>query len=248
MAIIQVRFGTANLDNVVESWREDYDRRIQRFLIPRLDGGAKADVGKFGPRRIRLKCQLGDITFNALRTTFDALLKELNNGKQFLTLYDDRRIECQRNRLRYSYRVGTPLSVVDFDLDFLAEASFWEKTTLTTVTEVIAASPTTFPATNNGSAFTRPKITITADQGVSVSNIVLDNITNGDKWSYTGTIAVGKALVIDHDAGTILNDGVDDFAKFNGDLIGFLLEAGANSLKYTGQDCTIKVEFRDRYA
>jgi len=247
--VLQIRFGTANLDDLVESWTESYDRRISQFLIPRLDGGAKIDVGLFGARRIRVRGQMFDTSLSALRTSFDALLKILNDGKKNLTLYDDRQIECQRDRLSYNYLRGTPLSVVQFNIDFIAEAAFWEKTTAESqIVEVVSSSPHTFNIVNSGTAFSRPKVTIVADQGGSVANFTFENTTTEDKWSFTGTVANTKSLVVDHDAGTVLNDGVDAIADFNGALVGFRIKEGTSAMKYTGDVCTIKVDYTQRFA
>ncbi|NOS67919.1 MAG: hypothetical protein HOO67_06200 [Candidatus Peribacteraceae bacterium] len=244
---LQLRFGTANLDDLVEEWSEEYDRRDNVVLLPRLDG-AKIDVGKFGARRIKVRGQLVGATLAATQTSWDAIVKELNNGKQYLTIYNDRRIEAQRDSLSYRYRAGTPLTVVLFSVGFVAAAPFWESTSLTTTPQVISSSPTTFGVTNGGSAYARPKITLTADQGNTITSVTFENTTNGKKWTWSGTVATSKALVVDTDVGTVKNDGVDALATFNGDLVQFILDAGSNSLKYTGQNCTISVEHRDRYA
>lgn len=58
-------------------------------------------------------------------------------------------------------------------------------------------------------------ITVTA-QGVGITDLVIENTTNGSYIRFTGaTIAVSKSLVIDCGAGTVKNDGADAIAYFS---------------------------------
>ena len=58
-------------------------------------------------------------------------------------------------------------------------------------------------------------ITVTA-QGVGITDLVIENTTNGSYIRFTGaTVGVGKSLVIDCGAGTVKNDGVNAIAYFS---------------------------------
>jgi len=101
-------------------------------------------------------------------------------------------------------------------------------------------------------------ITVTA-QGVGVTDLVIENTTNGSYIRFTGaTIAVGKSLVIDSGAGTVKNDGVDAIAYFSLGASHAIpdwlrLEAGAsvNTIRVTraggGSNSTIRIDWYEAW-
>lgn len=249
MPAVQIQFGSVDLSHWAESWGEGFRPRIARTVLPRLHG-AKIDTGKLENRVITVNGKVVATTANPLdlRTTFDDLKKRLQAGKQYLTLFDDRRILAQFSDLQYQYLPGSALATAAFTIEFISEEPFWEDVSASQNQRVISASPTTYTVSPTGSGFTKPKITIEANQGVAVTTAVLENLTNGSKITFTGNIAIGNSLVIDVEAGTWLNNGVDAIASLQGDLTTFLLDAGSNSLKYTGSLCRITLDYRNRHA
>lgn len=101
-------------------------------------------------------------------------------------------------------------------------------------------------------------ITVTA-QGVGITDLVVENTTNGSYIRFTGaTIAVGKSLVIDCGAGTVKNDGANAIAYFSlgaGHAIPdwLRLEAGGsvNTIRVTrtggGSNSTIRFDFYEAW-
>lgn len=101
-------------------------------------------------------------------------------------------------------------------------------------------------------------ITVTA-HGVGITDLVIENTTNGSYIRFTGaTIAVGKSLVIDCGAGTVKNDGVDAIAYFSlgaGHAIPdwLRLEAGGsvNTIRVTrtggGSNSTIRFDWYEAW-
>ena len=101
-------------------------------------------------------------------------------------------------------------------------------------------------------------ITVTA-QGVGITDLVIENTTNGSYIRFTGaTIAVGKSLVIDCGTGTVKNDGANAIAYFSlgaGHAIPdwLRLEAGGsvNTIRVTrtggGSNSTIRFDWYEAW-
>jgi phage-related protein len=61
----------------------------------------------------------------------------------------------------------------------------------------------------------------------------IDNLTNGKYFIYNAVITAGKWIEIDTDLLTVVDDtGANKLSSFSGDF--FKLEAGDNSIKWTG--------------
>ena len=101
-------------------------------------------------------------------------------------------------------------------------------------------------------------ITVTA-QGVGITDLVIENTTNGSYIRFTGaTIAVGTSLVIDCGAGTVKNNGVNAIAYFSLGASHAIpdwlrLEAGGsvNTIRVTraggGSNSTIRFDFYEAW-
>jgi len=84
-------------------------------------------------------------------------------------------------------------------------------------TITLAASPQSGEITNDGNtAATQIVLTITATTA-AISAITIENEETGhiSKITYAAEIAIGKALVIDCGAKTVLNDGANAFSSFS---------------------------------
>jgi hypothetical protein len=88
--------------------------------------------------------------------------------------------------------------------------SYWYKATAITNTTTLNTSPKTVTLLNAGNArVTDAVITVTAGSAAITSLTIAR--TGYSELQYTGTIAAGKALVIDTGAWSVLNDGADAY-------------------------------------
>lgn len=225
--------GDCNVDN---------PNRMSNYTIPRKDGDF-IDDDKLEPIRIALKGDLIGTDAPTVRTNLDALIEKFTQGEKELYLFDDRKIKVRKRSFKYFYE--RPIVMAKFNIDFIAGVPFWVSVSKYRNKQVISASPTTYSITPGGNAYSKPKITIDADQGVDVTSVVLENLTSGEKLSYSATISSGNSLVIDCDKFTVENNSVDDIGNFSGDFLKLL--GRENKIKYTGANCTIKVEYSDRW-
>lgn len=246
---LKIKFGTydisgdANVD--VSDWEHNSNNRVQEHHIARRDGGI-INLAKFSPAEVTLKGRVSGSSASAARTNWDTFLGYLRNKQANLYLFDDRYIkDAQVHSLAHNYSPGC-LSV-KFSLTFISGKPFWLAATASQDVKVISSSPTQWAITMAGNAYAKPKITIAADQGAALSNISFENVTGSKTFSYLGTVAIGDSLVIDCDDDelTAENDGADDIANFTGHF--WELLAGSNTVKYTGQNCTITTDWNDRW-
>jgi hypothetical protein len=87
---------------------------------------------------------------------------------------------------------------------------------LGTLTTIVSAAP--FTITHSGDAeITAIVITVTAAAGAAITALTVKTAvgTSVWEWTYTGTIAAGKALIVDCAAQTVKNDGTADYAHFD---------------------------------
>jgi hypothetical protein len=110
---------------------------------------------------------------------------------------------------------------------------------------------------NGGNArVTSVKATITAGSAAITSLSVARQIgaTTYEKWIYNGTIAIGKSLVVDCGALSVVNDGSEDYANLSWSTLHktddwLRLEPGDNTIEVQrvggGVNSVIVFEFRD---
>lgn len=246
---LQIKFGSydisadANID--ISEFQENSDTRISEHRIARRDG-AIIDIGRLSPIEVKIRGDVLGSTVSGLRTNWDLFTKYVFNQKQKLYLFSDRYIaDAQSKEPNSSYASGYLKR--SFSLTFISGTPFWLAETASQDVKVISASPTSWAVTMAGSAYAKPKITFAADQGVALSNISFENVTGDKTLSYLGTVEAGNSLVIDcdDDKMTVENDGVSDLENFTGHF--WELLSGANTVKYTGQNCTITIDWRDRW-
>lgn len=119
-----------------------------------------------------------------------------------------------------------------------------------------SGTSTDITVTNEGSAPTHARITLTVGAGDSVQNPVIRRIVDGatvDEVSYTGTLTAGDVLDIRGRSSRVLLNGSAAYANFSftrGHWI--MLEPGANTLRFIFDNAgdavdTIKVRYVTRY-
>lgn len=123
-------------------------------------------------------------------------------------------------------------------------------------TTTLNANPKTFNVVNNGNAkITNPIITITVG-GTPITVVSVIGVRS--MITYTGTIAAGKAVVIDCGAKTVKNDGADAYSGFSLDATWHSIDewmaiaAGTSSTRVDltggGADSTINWVYSDGWA
>jgi len=242
---LDIRFGTYDMNSVVTDFKPKSDNRIKETIIPRKDG-AHIDEGLLRPMTISLTGWVIGTSQTDFRTKLDAFLKAITAGKQNLYLWDDRYVVAQKKTLDYDYGHGT--RYMKYRLVFVADTPFWIAVDASQDIEVCTESPHSYSLTAEqviGNAYAKPIITFKADQGVAITSIAFENLTTEEKFSYVGTVTSTKSLVIDCGKFTVENDEVDDIANFSGDFMRLI--SGANSRKYTGSNCTITIDWINRW-
>lgn len=242
---IEIKFGSFIFSGNynVDAPKINNPNRLVANEIPQRDG-AIIEAPKLKPLIVSFAGNIIGTDAAALQTNLDAFLLALRNGEQNLYIYDNRYIPARMSGFDYEYL--NQLCIM-FDLTFIAGKPFFFATSLSTDEEIISASPTTYNVSIIGKAPARPVITFAANQGNAITSIAFENTTTGKNFAFTDTVASGKSLIIDcdEDALTVKNDGVDALSDFTGAF--FDLINGTNALKYTGQNCTITIDWRDRY-
>lgn len=229
--------GTAAL---LSSWDVRSDNRIKSQIIP-LKDGVHMEEALLNPIMVSLKGTLVGGTQTELRTLKDNFLNAICAGTQYLYLWDDRYVVAQKKSLRYDYKAS--LTFMPFDVTFIGHTPFWIAVTGTSHEKEITSSPTEFEISPAGSAYAKPKITIAAAE--AISSLSFENKTTNKKFSYIGAIGSTGSLEIDCGLFTVEKDDVDDIGNFSGDFLSIV--NGTNALEYTGGDCTITIEWNDRY-
>lgn len=214
--------------------------------IPKNDGSVAAEA-KRKSMNIKIKGTVQGADYDATRTNMDALKAAIYSGKQNFTLDDDRQIKCQLKSFN-----PKPIFLrryIEFTITFTADYPYFVNQTLSE-DDASRDDNDTFALVNNGNAPARVKVTATAPGGGISDNFSITNQTNSLKSTYRGDITAADDLIIDNRVGSddfiITNDGVDDFANFEGDFL--VLNPGSNTILYEGDDATnLKFEWRDTY-
>jgi phage-related protein len=115
----------------------------------------------------------------------------------------------------------------------------------TRVSQAISGT-TTFTVTNAGTAMVFPIISLT-NSSSAITSLTIENLTTGQKVSYSGTLSTSDVLKIDTENLTVENDGVNDLGNVTNE-IGVQLAPGGNEIRVTGMAAgTAIVDFRNRW-
>lgn len=244
---IELKFGTLELNSTNNITISNIDvkenKAVKAFNIPKSDS-AVAETAKRNTLLITVSGDIAGTGYDDLRSNLDALRAGLQNGKQQLTLDDDRYIVCQLKNFSYPF---VKLQILaKWTAVFISNDPVWLAQS-ETVDDRTPTSGVGYTVNNPGNAPVRVKIEFTAPGGGIADNIQFENTTNGELMKYRGTLAAGNDLEVDNRFDTedfeVLNNGVDDHANYEGDFI--TLEPGNNTLEFTGEASTdVKVTFR----
>jgi len=243
---VSVTFGAYDFGTTAEKYAIRQRPRVKQILIPRRDG-VRADIALLGPLEVTLSGKIFKSSNTLLRTEFDALKAALFKTRDKLTLFDDRFIDCQLTSYGDDFVAGSGMLAARYDLAFIGELPFLQSVALNSNSQTVSVSPTQWTVTPGGSIRTRPTLRITNNSGADiVNNLKIENLTLSKALVFTGTLKNANTLIIDMQARSIQNAGVEDLTNWQGEF--WELAVGANILKYTGGiTVAVVTEWRDRY-
>lgn len=235
------------------------------------DGGAFDALGNdeapVGETRLTKSCML--YSTGALRVDYHALKALVGTRAQLWRRHNDATMEWCWARFQSirSTRKAKNRDNLDLDLTFLKLSPLWYSQTeqdithydvgsddddLTTTGAEGDTAATLAAIVNNGNAKQRAvTFTITAN-GADITALTVANATSGHTWSYAGTIADTKSLVVDCGALSVENDGTDDYAHFTppttkSEWMIFVPGNNILTVTVTGGPAIVKIEFYDAW-
>lgn len=232
-----------DLSSYLEEWKPGKRYRMSKFIIARRPGAITPFV-EHDSKTISMTGKICGTTPTTARTSFDAMMQAVNDSEKDLYLYDDRFLRGFIQSQDENYIAA--LRVIPFNLQFYAPTPFYLSAQKYRNQQTIVASPTTFTLTTNGNTYTKPKIRITAG-GSDVTSCTIENLTTGQLWTFTATITAGTYMEVDFYESTVLNNSVDSLQYSVGDFPQFQLNPGANQIRFTGSNCTIAIDWFDRW-
>lgn len=233
----------------INRWSASRDIRISDY-DPARRHGVILGRPRYDKKPIKMSGQVIGATAAAARSNLETILKavmaintlRVDSGLRDLYLYDDRFLRGQPINWEDNRRAA--LRVIDFDFDFIVPDPFDKYINRQRHVQTITTTPTSFDLTVGGSIFTLPRIYFVASAG-DIETITLENLTTGESMSFTETVDNGNTLIIDCYKETVENDGADAISGHSGDFLALL--PVTNKLKFTGTDCTIKIDFFNRF-
>lgn len=233
-----------NID--ISDWSPTLNLKQDQYEIAQREGSFIPDNHLQG-RNIRVRGAVVGTDVVSTRTNFDGLMKSLlawqTTEKRHVYLYDDRVLECFLKGFDWNYLNG--LQMIKFNMQLAAPDSTTRSFNKFRKRQVISGTITEFNLAYNGNAQTKPVISFIADQGGAITTCILENLTNGENFAYVGTVPANVALDIDCDAGTVLNSSADNLGNWSGDFLG--LVRGTNYLRFSGSNCTINIDYFERF-
>lgn len=226
----------------------DWDRSVTfsvgNFVIPRREG---SQIGNAIIRegKLKIKVQIHNSDLSSARTIFDTIVKAVSDGVKDMRLSDDRFFKVRLAnvpRLELLARV----QVWIFDLDFIIPVPIDRFIGMLRNKQNISASPKSFNFSVDGSWKTYPIFYFLPPSNITISSLTLENLTTGERFSYSDTIGPGATLRVNCETMEVLKSGVDGLSYHSGDFP--KLVPGTNYLRYTGTvGITILTDYFNNY-
>lgn len=239
-----IAFDGVELSEYFSTWQERQDSRINTAAVPKRHGLYINDTVVEDARNVFVTGTIKspDGTQLGLRTLIDFLSELFTHRNTRLQLWEDRYINAYKAQWDYKFTNGSGMREIAFTLGFLCPDPFWYGTVADIDSHDLTQSDTPLDITNNiyrrsisitnlGTSFVYPKITVTPGL-TPLTTIVVRNLTNGRMFHYSGTVTPGTSLVIQTGDFLVLNNGVDDLDKFDGDFMH--LNTGVNAMQIEG--------------
>lgn len=243
-----IKFGSYAFGENIDTFRIEEESRVNQVTVPRRHG-ALSDEAYKGPIAVTIGGLILEETHLLARAAASAIRGALNIGKQYLTLYDDRRILCQKSMFSSEYEEGD-LRRLRWSALLISNDYAFESVDQVVSEKTITANLQEEVFANAGDVETKPVIRITAGASEIASGLRIDNLTTGKFLVVNMAIAATEWVEIDTDLLTMVDQaGVNQYASFQGDF--FALAGGNNTLKWTGSYADspkLKLTYRSKYS
>ena len=223
----------------------------QSYEVPRRDG-QKTPNARLQSKALTFDAMVIGATPEARRTNMDLLQAALacyrktpsgDVEQKQIYFYDDRYFNALVDQIDPEETAASRISKVRVRFDI--GDPFEYAVNKTRVSQAISGT-TTFTMTNAGTAMVFPIISLT-NSSSAITSLTIENLTTGQKVSYSGTLSTSDILKIDTENLTVENDGVNDLGNVTNE-IGVQLAPGGNEIRVTGMAAgTAIVDFRNRW-
>ena len=200
------------------------------------------------PRIIVAGVQVTAATHTALRTALDSIKGKLNWRVDKQLIFDN--LSTRYWMARFNTMQGMfegPLSW-NGSIEFTCVDPAAYSTSAVSNTSNVDTDPDTIVETPGGNDYIYPVFTLTAGELLTAVTIKLENVTTDEELQWIGTVADGKALVVNTATWIVTNDGTADMDDVSGQFP--RLQPGvANSIKVTAFSTTgtLNIAYRNRY-
>lgn len=234
-------------DNIdISSWQPSLNLRQDEYEISQREG-SKVGETHLASRSIKVAGMVVGTDVRSCRNHFDELMKSIlawqRDEKRHMYLYEDRVADVFLQKFDWSYLNG--LKDIKFTLNLKNADSTTRSVSKYRDNTVIAATVTEFNFAYNGNNESLPQISLIANQAVAITTCILENLTTGESFTYAGTVPVNVALDIDSDLGTVKNSSINALSDFTGDFLKVV--RGTNYFRFSGSNCTINIDYYERY-
>lgn len=232
-----------NID--ISTWSPSLNMKADQYEIANSEGSYIPET-HLQARNIKVTGNVVGSDVASCRTHFDNLMKGIlawqATEKRNMYLYDDRVLECFLKGFDWNYING--LQMIKFNMTLSVPSAVSRSIGKYRTSQAITGTVTEFNVPYNGSAESKPYIRIIAG-GTAITTCSLQNLTTGQSLAYTGTVPANAALDIDCLTASVMNSGVDKISDFTGDFIG--LVRGTNNFRFAGSNCTIKIDYFEKW-
>ncbi len=243
-----VNFYSSPPNNIdISDWSPTLNMKQDQYEIANKEGSFIPD-SHLQSQVIAVKGQVVGTDVTSGRDNFNTFTKSLmdwqTNQKRHLYLYDDRVIDVFLKSANWNYANG--LQMIRFSLQFSAPDAIKRTISKYRSQTITVGTAQEFSVSYNGSADSKPIISFIANQGAAITTCQLKNLTTSEVLAYAGTVPTNVALDIDCDLGTVFNSSVNKISDFGAsDFI--RLVRGTNYFRYTGNPCTINIDYFEKY-
>lgn len=235
---------TGNID--ISQWSPTLTMKQDQFEIAHREGSYVPDV-HLQARTIRVAGSVVGSDVISTRNHFDTLMKSLlawqTAEKRNVYLYDDRVLETFLKSFDWDYKNG--LQMIRFNVALVSPDSTTRSIGKYRKSVAVTGTNTEFSISYNGTAKSKPIISFIANQGNTITQCSLENLTSGELTAYTGTVPQNITLDIDCENATVKNSSIDNISNFSGDFLGII--RGTNNFRFTGSNCQINIDYFERY-
>jgi hypothetical protein len=257
-----VSFNGYDLTDIIEAHSDQMNTRVSMQTVPKRHGALLTDVPVLDIRKIQLKGVYYGPDQQTTRDKIRAVENALGYTKGKLKLFSDRYFNAWKSAFSSSYVPNTNLQVVIMTMEFSCDDPFeYDEGNPFVQATVLSVGDTTTDITNGfhkkqitinypGTAVAYLKTVVTADQVGAVKEVIVRNLTTGKSWTYAqtasgGVIASTQSLVVDGNAFTVQNNGINDLPSWNGIFV--WLVAGNNVIEIEGTPATYTFYWDQKY-